>query len=169
MLRPASSEYANFYSNYVSLATGNDIADVIKIHSQSINNFYDSLPESKADYAYAEGKWTVKELIQHLIDAERIFVYRAIRFARKDFQPLLGFEENDYAINSKANNRTLQSLKDELISLRKSTDIFLENLDEEQLVQIGTANNYQITVNAIAFIIFGHLLHHKNIIQERYL
>jgi len=169
MLRPASNEYANFYSNYVALATGDDVADVIKIHSQSIINFYNSLPESKADYAYAEDKWTIKELMQHLIDTERIFVYRATRFARKDPQPLSGFEENEYVFNAKASFRTLQSLKDEFGFLRKSTDIFLENLDQEQLVQTGTANNHQTTVRAIAFIIFGHLLHHKNIIQERYL
>ena len=169
MNRPQTNEYASFYASYVSLATGNNISEVIKNHSQQLNDFYNNLPNSKADYAYATGKWTIKDLLQHLIDAERIFVYRATRFARKDKQNLLGFEENDYAANANATNRTLQSLKDELAALRVSTNLFLQTLNDEQLQQTGTANNHLISVNAIAFIIFGHLLHHKNIIEERYL
>ena len=169
MHRPHENEYGTFYKNYVALAIGNNIDEVISIHSKKINDFYNNLPQAKADYAYASGKWTIKDLLQHLIDAERIFVYRATRFARKDNQNLLGFEENDYAKNANAAKRTLQSLKGELSSLRESTNLFLQNLDEEQLHQTGTANNHSISVNAIAFIIFGHLLHHKNIIEERYL
>jgi uncharacterized damage-inducible protein DinB len=169
MQRPLENEYASFYKNYIALATGNNINDVIVNHNRTISKFYSNLPEEKADYAYAEGKWTIKDLLQHLIDAERIFVYRATRFARKDNQSLLGFEENDYAQNGNAVTRTLQSLKEELSALRKSTNLFLENLNDDQLAQNGAANNNLITVNAIAFIIFGHLLHHKNIIEERYL
>jgi len=169
MQRPLENEYASFYKNYIALATGNNINDVIVNHNRTISKFYSNLPEEKADYAYAEGKWTIKDLLQHLIDAERIFVYRATRFARKDNQSLLGFEENDYAQNANAITRTLQSLKEELSALRKSTNLFLENLNDDQLAQNGAANNNLITVNAIAFIIFGHLLHHKNIIEERYL
>lgn len=169
MPRPSENEYASFYKNYIALAIGNNIEDLITNHSQKINEFYNNLPESKADYAYADGKWTIKDLFQHLIDAERIFVYRATRFARKDNQDLLGFEENDYAANANAGKRSLQGLKDELAALRSSTNLFLQNLDNEQLQQVGKANNHPISVNAIAFIIFGHLLHHKNIIGERYL
>ncbi len=169
MQRPLENEYASFYKNYVALATGNIINEVITNHSKIISEFYNNLPDAKADYAYAKDKWTIKDLLQHLIDAERIFVYRATRFARKDNQALLGFEENDYAQNANAASRTLQSLKDELLALRTSTNLFLENLNDEQLAQSGAANTNLITVNAIAFIIFGHLLHHKNIIEERYL
>lgn len=169
MQRPLENEYASFYKNYIALVTGNNINDVIANHSYTINEFYNNLPEEKADYAYAQDKWTIKDLLQHLIDAERIFVYRATRFARKDNQSLLGFEENDYAQNANAVSRTLQSLKEELSALRASTNLFLETLDDDQLAQSGAANNNLITVNAIAFIIFGHLLHHKNIIEERYL
>lgn len=168
MLRPQPTEYAAFYASYISLATGNSVADVIANHSQIINQFYNNLPNEKADYAYAIGKWTIKDLVQHLIDAERVFIYRATRFARKDKQPLLGFEENDYANNANANNRNLQDLKEEFLALRKSTDLFLLSLNDIQLQQIGTANNNSITVNAIACIVFGHALHHKNIIEERY-
>ncbi|MFY7963810.1 MAG: DinB family protein [Chitinophagaceae bacterium] len=169
MPRPLENEYASFYKNYVALATGNNIDEVIANHSEKINEFYNNLPESKADYAYANGKWTIKDLLQHLIDAERVFVYRATRFARKDNQDLLGFEENDYAANANAGKRSLQGLKNELTALRSSTNLFLQSLDVEQLQQTGKANNHTISVNAIAFIVFGHLLHHKNIIQERYL
>lgn len=169
MSRPQTNEYASFYANYVALATGNNIAEVIANHSEKISNFYGNLPDSKADYAYDTGKWTIKDLMQHLIDAERVFVYRATRFARKDNQNLLGFSEDDYAANANTSNRTLQSLKDEFDALRISTNLFLQNLNTEQLQQIGKANNHPASVNAIAFIIFGHLLHHKNIIEERYL
>lgn len=169
MQRPQANEYAVFYANYVALATGNNIAEVMANHSENIINFYTNLPVSKADYAYATGKWTIKDLLQHLIDAERVFVYRATRFARKDNQNLLGFEEDDYAANANASKRTLQGLKDELAALRMSTNLFIQNLDGEQLQQTGTANNHLVSVNALAFIIFGHLLHHKNIIEERYL
>jgi uncharacterized damage-inducible protein DinB len=169
MSRPLENEYAGFYKNYIALATGNNINELMANHSSVVNDFYNNLPETKADYAYAESKWTIKDLLQHLIDAERIFVYRATRFARKDSQSLLGFEENEYAQNANASDRTLQSLKDELSALRISTNLFLQNLNDEQLAQSGAANNNPITVNAIAFIIIGHLLHHKNIIEERYL
>ena len=169
MQRPQPNEYPDFYANYVALATGSEINEVIQHHSETIHQFYNNIPEDKADFAYAAGKWTVKDLLQHLIDAERVFVYRATRFARKDSQALLGFSEDDYAANANANNRTLQSLKDELLSLRTSTDLFLQSLNDSQLQQVGWANNNSITVNAISFIIFGHLLHHKNILQERYL
>ena len=169
MTRPLENEYASFYKNYIALAIGNNVEEIIENHSNTLNYFYNSLPETKADYAYADGKWTIKDLLQHLIDAERVFVYRATRFARKDSQSLLGFDENDYARNANACNRTLQSLKDELSALRASTNLFLASLNDEQLSQKGAANNNHITVNAIAFIIFGHLLHHKNIMEERYL
>ena len=132
-------------------------------------DFYTSLPEEKADHRYAEGKWSIKELLLHMIDAERIFGYRALRIARKDQTPLPGFDENSYTPASKASGRTLQSLKDEFAAVRKATDILLSTFDEEQLSQRGTASNHPVTANAIAFIIFGHLIHHKQILEERYL
>lgn len=169
MAIPNENEYASFYKNYVALVVGNNLKEVVENHTKNIHQFISNIPEEKADFAYAKDKWTVKDLLQHIIDAERIFIYRATRFARKDKQDLLGFEENDYATNSNTQNKSLQSLKDELLFLRKSTDIFLVNLDSEQLSESGKANNNLITVNAIGFIIFGHILHHINILQERYL
>lgn len=169
MARPASQDSAEFYYGYISQAKGNSIAEVIANHVAELKQFYSSLPEEKSDYAYAKDKWTIKEVLQHVIDAERVFSYRALRFARKDITPLASFDENSYTQHSNAKNRTLQSLKDELTALRSATDIMLSTFNEEQLASKGIASNNPITVNALAFIIYGHLLHHKRIIEERYL
>ena len=134
-----------------------------------MNDFVTHLPEAKADYAYAENKWIVKDVIQHLIDAERVFAYRAMRFARKDQTNLSGFDENSYAVNANANARTLASLKEEFIAVRTSTDALIASFTEDQLQQKGMGNNNSITVNAVCFIIFGHIIHHQQILEERYL
>ena len=169
MSRPAEGEFLPYYQRYIDKAKGETIAEVISNHSQEINNFISSLPESKADYAYAEGKWTIKELVQHLIDAERVFVYRAMRFARKDSLPLQGFDEDMYAKNSFAAERNWKDLLDEFFALRSSSDIFLRSLNKEQLSCSGTANNTGMSVNAIAFVVYGHIIHHIEVIKERYL
>jgi len=169
MARPNPQDSAPFYHRYIDYVQGNSMAEVMANHVQQLKDFYNSLPEAKADYAYADGKWTIKDLLQHVIDAERIFAYRALRIARKDTTPLAGFEENDYAQVSNAANRTLQSLKDEFNAVRNSTDLMLQSFNEEQLNSTGTASNKSITTNAITFIIFGHLLHHQAVIEERYL
>lgn len=169
MPRPAAADAAEFYHKYISYTKGNSVADIIANHSKDIHDFYNSLPEEKADYAYAAGKWTIKQVLQHVIDAERIFTYRALRIARKDTTPLPGFDENSYADNDGSSNRTLQSLKEEFRSLRAATDLLLASFSETQLSESGTASNKSITTNALCFITYGHLLHHKAITQERYL
>jgi len=167
--RPAPQDAAEFYHEYINHASGNSVAELIANHGVKLKEFYNSLPDEKANYAYAQGKWTIKELLQHIIDAERIFAYRALRFARKDLAPLASFDENAYAQHSYAAERTLRSLKDEFNAVRTSTDMMLSSFNDDQLNASGTASNKYITVNALAFIIFGHLLHHKAIIEERYL
>jgi uncharacterized damage-inducible protein DinB len=169
MSRPQSNDYAAYYSTYISKVEGDTIKEVIKKYSEPLLQFYTSLPEDKADYRYADGKWTVKELLLHIIDAERIFSYRALRIARKDKTPLPGFDENAYTPASKASDRTLQSLKDEFAAVRKATDIMISTFDKEQLSERGTASDQPVTVNAIAFIMFGHMIHHKQVLEERYL
>ncbi|HWB24781.1 MAG TPA: DinB family protein [Chitinophagaceae bacterium] len=168
MPRPSPSD-AGFGQHYIALAQGNSAKDAVNNHAAEILAFYTSLPAEKKDFAYGEDKWTIIELLQHVIDAERVFTYRALRFARKDITPLPGFDENDYAANSMAAGRDFDELKEEFTALRRATDIFVSSLSEEQLQQGGTSNNKYITVNALAFIIYGHLLHHINIIKERYL
>ena len=169
MPRPAPNDAPEFFHRYINCTNGNSLSEVMTNHTAELKEFYNSLPDDKADYAYAPGKWTIKNLLQHIIDAERIFAYRTLRIARKDTTPLAGFDENMYAENANAGGRTLQSLKDEFNAVRSSTDMLLGSLNEDQLSATGTASNKSITANAIAFVIFGHLLHHKAIIKERYL
>ena len=169
MPRPLEGEFAPYTKAYIDLAKGDSVAEVIANHTEELNNFYNNLPEDKADYKYDEGKWTIKEVLQHVIDAERIFAYRALRIARKDATPLPGFDENNYTINANAKARTLASLKQEFDVVRNSTVLLLQSFDEEQLKQKGTASDQPVTVNSLAFIIYGHLLHHKNVITDRYL
>jgi hypothetical protein len=128
-----------------------------------------SIPDNKADVAYAPGKWTVRELLCHIMDAERIFCYRALRFARNDKTPLSGFEENDYAPQANAAGRSLQKIASEMSHLRASTIDLFESFTPEMLTRKGSANKNEISVMAIGFIISGHETHHRKILQERYL
>ncbi|QEC66306.1 DinB family protein [Panacibacter ginsenosidivorans] len=169
MSRPAAADSAEFYHRYINYTQGDSVKEIIANHSKEIYDFYNSLPEEKVNYAYAEGKWTIKQLLQHVIDAERIFTYRALRIARKDKTPLPGFDENAYAENDGSVNRTSQSLKDEFNAVRTATDFLLNSFSETQLNERGTASDKSITANALCFIIYGHLLHHKLILEERYL
>lgn len=169
MPRPTSQDAAPFFQRYINYATGNSVKEIITNHSKELIDFFNNLPEEKAGYAYAPGKWTIKQVLQHVTDAERIFTYRALRIARKDITPLAGFEENDYAENDGTGNRSLQSIKDEFNAVRLATDILFNNFTDAQLSEAGTASNNHITVNGLAFITYGHLLHHKKILEERYL
>lgn len=170
MARPKDTDYNPFYQSYINQTMGcNSVTELIETHSQTITNFVLSIPQAKEDYQYAEDKWSVKDVLLHLIDAERVFTYRAMRFSRHDVTDLPGFDENNYTKYAGANKRSLNSIQEEFIANRKSTDLFLLSLSDSQLLQTGTANKNFITVNAIAFVIFGHLLHHKKILEERYL
>ncbi|RXK86694.1 DinB family protein [Filimonas effusa] len=169
MSRPAAGEYAPHFDPYIQLVQEDNIPAIIEKYTPLIAAFYNSLPEDKANHAYSDGKWTVKEVIQHIIDAERIFAYRLLRIARNDKTPLPGFDENAFARNARVTGRSLQSLKDELQAVRTSTGFLLRSLNEEELQHKGTASGYPITANTFAFIIYGHLLHHQRILTERYL
>lgn len=169
MSRPKAEDVAKFYHKYIAYNRGESPQELMQNHTAEIKEFYNNLPEAKADYAYAEGKWTLKDLLQHVTDAERVFCYRALRISRKDATALPGFDENIYAENANAGSRDFDSLKQEFTAVRFATDLFLESLTQNQLQQSGTVSNHYITVNALAFIIYGHLLHHKKIIEERYL
>jgi len=170
MAKPQPGDYSPFAQTYIDLTKDcEDAHTLIERYSLSLNNFINSLPEAKADYAYAEGKWTIKEVIQHIIDTERIFGYRCLRIARKDTTVLPGFEQDDYVATANAHKRTLQSLKDEFTAVRKASDLLIASLAEEQLAAAGTVNNYRVTANAYAYAIFGHALHHQQLIEARYL
>lgn len=169
MARPLSSEFPPYFSRYIARVEADSVAVAVARYAASLHDFYTQLPEVKADYRYAAGKWTMKELLQHVIDAERIFSYRVLRIARKDKTPLASFDEDSYTLSSNARARTLTSLKEEFRAVRKATDLLLLSLSEEQLAAQGIASDLPVTANAIGFILFGHLLHHQAVLEERYL
>ncbi|TAH08600.1 MAG: DinB family protein [Sphingobacteriia bacterium] len=169
MAKPVQGEYGSFYEGYISKVDTNNLHEAVNTYSHPLSYFYVNLPEEKADYRYAPEKWTLKDLLQHVIDTERIMQYRLLRIGRNDSTPLPGFEENDYAITANASLRSFVSLKEEFIALRKSTDLLIQSLSEEQLNNIGKASGNNITANAVGYIIFGHMMHHKKLIEERYL
>lgn len=163
------NEYSGGFTTYVQEAGNVNLIEELEISLHDFIRFVQNIPMDKFDYRYAEGKWTIKEIIQHIIDTERIFVYRALRFSRNDKTALPSFDENDYVDNTNANSRGLQDLLTELSAVRHSNLLFYKSLSEEQLKRIGTASNNQMSVRALGFVIIGHQKHHQKVFQERYL
>jgi hypothetical protein len=163
------NEYNPYYKAYVDLSTDNDIIIGLSQNLESIASFYSSLDIEKHDFAYAEGKWTIKDVLLHCIDTERIFAYRALRIARQDNTPLAGFEQNDYAASVNTREKSLENLLNEHRTVRQSTIALYKSFDADALKQIGEASGFPISVKALGYIITGHENHHINIIKERYL
>ncbi|MGZ8557498.1 MAG: DinB family protein [Chitinophagaceae bacterium] len=168
-MRPDLSRVGNFYHNYINQVKEDDLAEAFDAQSASFIRFLETIPPDKHDYRYDEGKWTIKEVLQHITDAERIFSYRALRFARKDSTPLPGFDENLFAANSKAATRNWDKLLEEFKVVRRSSQLLFNLFDEEQLQTDGISSGSPNYVLAIGFIIIGHAMHHQKIIKERYL
>lgn len=164
----SETEYAPFYHTYVK-TVGEDIFASLNQQLLSIPEFMQRIPAQKEDYAYAPGKWTVKEVFGHLIDTERIMAYRALRIARADETPLSGFEENDYVASSHYHQRSMESLATEFELVRKSNLFLFESFNDEELRRMGVASGKDVSVRALLFIIAGHVNHHKRILEERYL
>lgn len=169
MSKPLPGSYPDAYENYISILAEESLHSAFANQQIMIDSFLASITEEKSLFAYAPNKWTLREVLQHIIDAERIFNYRALCFARKESQSLPGFDENIYADNSNGNNRSWTDLMEEMKSVRKSTIHLFNSFSEEMLHIVGIANNNKITANAIGYICVGHLQHHINIIKERYL
>ena len=169
MPRPDVSAVPQYFHNYINQVEGNDFVDAMKKQTPVFVGFLEKIPGPKRDYSYGEGKWTIKELLLHIIDAERVFAYRALCFARKEKASLPSFDENDYAKNSKAENRDWDDLVDEFKAVRLSSEIMFGSFDNDQLMSVGIANKNPISVNAIGFVMIGHINHHIKIIKERYL
>ena len=163
------NEYAEYYAQYIKQAGNTNLLDVLKESSQALNNLFETISDDKMNYKYAQDKWTIKEMLLHIIDAERVFAYRALRFARKDKTNLPGFEHNDYVVVSNANNRSKASLLSEYNAQRASTIQLFSNFTDEMLLQIGVASGNPMSVRALGFVIAGHETHHSNILKERYL
>ena len=165
--RPGESEFAPFYAGYVGKVADHGPLQALRDQVASIEKIR-ALPEETGNYRYADGKWTVKELLGHLADAERVFAYRLLRIARADKSPLAGFDENAWAVVAPHGRRTLAQVVDELIAVRQSTIALVESLDETAVANVGLANNYSVTARAICWIVPGHAQHHLGILAERY-
>ncbi|MEH6657271.1 DinB family protein [Leeuwenhoekiella marinoflava] len=164
------SEYNAFYRNYVELVR-NDVhlLDALRNGKQKNVTFYNEIPEEKWHYAYESGKWTILEVLQHVIDTERIFSYRALRIGRGDKTPLAGFEQDDYIKPSQANERSMQELVEEYSLVRDCTINLFKGFNDEALANTGTSSDAALSTRAAGFIICGHEVHHANIIYTRYL
>lgn len=163
------NEYSQFNATYINALDNVELLEELEISLHDFIRFVQNIPMDKFDYRYAEGKWTIKDIIQHIIDAERIFGYRALRISRNDQTPLPGFEENDYVENTDANSRSIQGLLTELSALRHSNLLMFKSFTEKQLTRMGIASNHSISVRALGFLIIGHQKHHQKVFQERYL
>ncbi len=168
-MRPDLSRVSQNFHIYINHVTEDELAEAFEKQSGSFVRFLDTIPAEKYDYRYGDDKWTTKEVIQHIIDAERIFAYRALRFARKDKTPLPGFDENAYASASKASVRNWDRLVEEFKVVRRSSELLFMSFDEEQLQSDGISSNSSNYVLGLGFILIGHAMHHQKIIKERYL
>ena len=167
--RPDTGEYAPYFGTYISQVPDGDVMTLLERQIGETDAMLRNLTEAQAGTRYAEGKWSIREVIGHLADAERVFCYRALSFARGDTQPLPGFDENAYVPAANFDARTLDSLAGEFTAVRRATVAFLETLDADAALRRGTANNLELSARAIAYIIAGHERHHVKILRERYL
>jgi uncharacterized damage-inducible protein DinB len=164
------TEYASYYGNYIAQVSDEyTLIEELEISLHQFIKFVQNIPMDKFDYRYAEGKWTIKDIIQHIIDAERVFAYRALRFARNDTTELPGFEENDYVDEANGNQRSIMELLTELSAVRHATLLLFKSFNEEQLLRIGIASENPMSVRALGFVMIGHQNHHQKVFEERYL
>lgn len=167
--KPKPGEYAPYYETYIGEITTNDLIENLKSTGESSITFLRSIPTEKHLYKYAEGKWSIQELLLHIIDAERIFAYRALRFARNDNTELAGFDEQKYTPESNADARTMASLVEEFQKVREASIALFASFTEDVALRRGKANGHDVSVRALGFIIAGHAEHHLQVIRNRYL
>jgi hypothetical protein len=168
-IRPAKSEHIEYYSTYIDRVSDGDILSTLEKQLPETLAFLRSIPASKHDHAYAPGKWTIRQIVGHLSDGERVFQYRAFRFSRGDETPVPGFDENLYVDNARFPQRSMEDLISEFEHLRLATIKMFSGIDEEGMSRRGTANDAEISVRAIAWILAGHVDHHQQVMRDRYL
>lgn len=170
MAKPDKKEYPEFYQTYINAL---EVDDTLLNHLESSLKYFEEvlldIALSKQEYRYAEGKWTIKEIVQHLIDTERVFIYRALRYSRKDSGSLLSFDENSFVTNYQINKRNFDDMLNEFTLLRRSTIFMFQDFDEEILDRAGKVGALSISVRAIGYICSGHVMHHLKVIKERYI
>jgi len=167
--RPADDEYSPYYAGYIARVPDGDLCATLAAQLTDTRALVHAIPEARGTHRYAPGKWSIKEVLGHVIDTERIMSYRALRFARADETPLPGFEQNDYVPAGGFDRRTLQDLSEELAAVRQATIHQLRHLDPAALTRRGTASGMQVSVRALAYIIAGHERHHVEILKTKYL
>ena len=166
--RPQPGEYAPYYSRYVSLVEGEDILSTLDQQRRQTMMLLSGREEEDGNFRYAPEKWSAKEVLGHVCDTERIFAYRALRISRSDATPMEGFEQDDYVRNGPFAHRALSDLVEDLIAVRRATLSLLRNLDEAAWTRRGTASKNEVSVRGLAYIIAGHELHHRRILEEKY-
>ena len=167
-MRPEPNSYPEYFNQYISLVKGDNILSAIAIQSPEDIRFFQSISEEQSTFRYAPDKWTIKEVLQHVIDAERIFTYRALAIARTEQQTLPGFDEALYAQNAHANDQTWLSIVQEFKAVRNSTIELVRSLNDNDLTRVGSVSNYKISVLAMLFMTVGHVMHHTHVISDRY-
>ena len=165
---PAPGEYAEWYSGYVASVAGSDLMQVLEQQVDRVRTRLGALEAARGGYRYAEGKWSVKEVLNHLSDSERVFSYRLLRIARGDETPLAGFDEKVYAVASEADQRTMESLLEEFAAVRSATLALIRSLPASAWGRKGTASGWPVSARALGAIIPGHVEHHLRVLGERY-
>src|SRR5580698_5841626 len=166
--RPQSGEYAPYYDRYISLVAGDDVLKTLDQQRREMMLLLSCRDDADGDFRYAPEKWSAKEVLGHICDTERVFVYRALRISRADATPMEGFEQDNYVRNGPFANRPLADLVEDFIAVRRATLSLLRNIDEAAWLRRGVANKNEVTVRALAYIIAGHELHHRRILEEKY-
>ncbi len=166
--KPQTTEYDPFYQGYIDQVIDKDIVPYLKEQKTEIEQFLQSLPADKIEYAYGPDKWTIKQVVRHMIDAERVFAYRLMSIARGEKKNLPGFEEKDYVSNANDSGNKFEYLIGEFVSLRSSNILMIQNLPDHCLEYLGSANDCPASARALVFIMAGHAAHHINVIKERY-
>jgi hypothetical protein len=167
--RPQSDEHSAFYGRYIERVAEGDIVSILREQIAATSALLRGIPAERADFAYAPDKWTIKQVVGHLIDVERVMSYRALRFSHNDATELPGFDENTWVVNSNFAERTLPDLVDEYAAVRAATIHFAKHVSLDASTRRGTANGQGLSVRALLYIIAGHELHHVALIRERYL
>lgn len=167
-LRPGADEHIDYYAKYIRLVPGDDVRSALESQAASTQKLLEHVTDSQGLHRYAAGKWSVKDVIGHVSDAERVFAYRALRFGRGDTTPLAGFDENQYVPVAKCDLLSMEKLRHGLAATRAATLALFDSLDGDALVRRGDANGHPISVRALFWIIAGHELHHVTLLRERY-
>jgi len=167
--RPQPGEFAPYAAGYIAKVPNGNVLAILEQLKESTYSFFSAVSDEKANYAYAEGKWTLKQVLGHMIDTERVFSFRAMCFSRGDKNPLPGFEQEDYVNASTFHSRTIQDLANEFKSLREANLYLYRSFSDEQSLSIGVASNHPVSVRALVYMTAGHELYHLDLIKERYL